>query len=1538
MDSSCTLVVIISVVLFPLTCVDAFFGMHSSCFYFITSNYHSRYLHNHCHQNGRNVSVKNQIHSSRSSTCVRHYSTYKSTEIESPSTFSKTEKPSCKIVLVAGFESFNRKLYENAVQQLSSSSPNEVQLQVFSDSEIRSGASIGVKGATEQDVTNPQFARAMKDADIFIGSLIFDYDDVMALEKLLPNVKGPRLLFECATELMTFNKVGSFSMAPSESTSNGRGTAALPGPPPAVKAILSKFSSGKEEDKINGYLKLLKVGPDLLKFVPGEKAGDLRTWLEAYRYWNQGGLMNASSMFQLLYRRTLSDYTAEDHDGGEDNATLIRKKKKREPLPKVEITPDIGLLHPLLQDRISRTDNMNNDKKRYFTNPKEYVAWRESDSLRKRYSAQSMNHTFHLASNDAPRVAILLYRKHVITNQPYIYELISQMEQNGIFPIPIFINGVEAHTIVRDLLTSDSEMRGVKNGEIVRDSTFQNTKAVRVDAIVNTVGFPLVGGPAGSVEAGRNVEVAERLLSDMNVPYFVASPLLLQSIDQWKKNGVLGLQSVVLYSLPELDGAIDTVVLGGLNGDEIQLIPERVTKLTQRVEGWVKLRRTKKSEKSVAVMVYGFPPNVGAVGTAALLDVPRSLENLLRRLDADGYDTGEFSIDSHACGESLIAALSILNEDSVISAGAERMQQAVDDRIIRAIKGDSTVAATLAKPGGGLGGAKVRAFNVNNDQLENVMGKYMFAKVKRAWPEKDGRCPGIAYNGDMVVAGLEIGNVWIGVQPLLGVEGDPMRLLFERDLTPHFQYCATYEFMRRDIEEGGIGSQAVIHLGMHGTVEWLPGQPLGNDRESWSDELVGNLPNIYIYAANNPSESILAKRRGYGTLVSYNVPPYGRAGLYLELANLRDLVSEYRTLTEIDVNHDLINATEENNREDLRSTIWSSCQRCGMNNDVPLLAIEGDTGSIVTDPDLPPGLSNKVFNSWILLLSEYMTELQDRLFSSGLHTLGSKPSDKDLLSYLEAYFGDKMDEKACLDTIVRWRSTKKNETSNDIWKQLQNFVTGITTNVAEASEIDDEMEEVKTSENDHTVAEAREIISLLERNTEELDGVMIALDGGYVPPRPGGDLLRDGTAVLPTGRNIHALDPYRMPSAGACARGQRIADETIKQHLAVNRGQYPETVAVTLWGLDAIKTRGESIAIILGLIGAKAVKEGTGRVVRYDLVPLEELKRPRIDVLASLSGIFRDSFANVVDQLDDMFERCAVANEPESMNFVKKHANELKNNGVAERSAARLFSNPPGDYGSMVNEMVGSSEWSDEESLGEIWTGRNSFSYGRNEGDGGNLSGRSSPLVLEKLLSTTERIVQEIDSVEYGLTDIQEYYANTGALKKAAENRKPADPKTNLKKPVAVSVVEAFGSRSQSGGDSNEKNLLRDLEDVLRLEYRSKLLNPKWRDAMLSQGSGGAYEVSQRMTAMIGWSATTGEVDNFVFDQAAERYALDGEVARKLQEINPEAFKNIVRRLLEAEGRGMWKTDDETLTKLNDLYSDADDLVEQIGSSISVSK
>lgn len=595
----------------------------------------------------------------------------------------------------------------------------------------------------------------------------------------------------------------------------------------------------------------------------------------------------------------------------------------------------------------------------------------------------------------------------------------------------------------------------------------------------------------------------------------------------------------------------------------------------------------------------------------------------------------------------------------------------------------------------------------------------------------------------------------------------------------------------------------------------------------------------------------------------------------------------------------------------------------GLEKDCPLpegamAAIEAAGGVVEGEKAMEAGAAymakEGLLEGYCERLKVYLAELEQRLFSSGLHVLGSAPSDEAVRAYLTAYFEDgswQQGDKSSTDATTEVVSSSADSLDMPFPESVLSL---ILEGKAEADVLmfrDDPAIPKQGTENfdnyQSAVREAINIRSLLMRNTEELDGVLRALNGEFVPPAPGGDLLRDGSGVLPTGRNIHALDPYRLPSKVAMSRGRAAAQLTLEMHKRDNAGQLPETVAVNLWGLEAIKTRGESVAIVLALIGAEPVMEATGRVVRYELIPLDKLGRPRVDVLASLSGIFRDSFANVVELLDDLFVRAAQADEPPEMNYIRKHYLELQAEGESvEASTARIFSNPPGEFGSMVNERVSDGSWEDEGELGETWASRNSFSFGRN---GRGVERRKT---LDALMKTTSQVVQCIDSVEYGLTDIQEYYANTGAMVRAMDDIQGGAGK------VQATVVEGFAREARP----------KKLNDVLRLEYRSKLLNPKWAEEMVSQGSGGAFEVSQRMTAMIGWGATTKFQEQWVFDQSAETYALDPDMAKKLMDANPEAFKNIVGRLLEANNRGMWDASDDMLSQLQDLYQDIDDAIE----------
>lgn len=1213
-----------------------------------------------------------------------------------------------RIVLIAGFESFNANLYRQAAQ-IATSRCRELEVRVFSDRDL---------------TTSPkEVESALKQAQVFFASLIFDYDRVIWLRERVQNIPI-RLVFESALELMSLTQLGKFAIGDRPS-----------GMPKPIKFILDKFSKGKEEDRLAGYISFLKTGPKLLKFIPAQKVQDLRNWLIIYGYWNAGGTENVAAMCWTIAEKYLGLKVGE--------------------IPEAIETPNMGLLHP--------------DYQGYFTSPRAYLDWYQN---RKK-------------TEESPVIGVLLYRKHVITKQPYISQLIRHFEGEGFIPLPIFINGVEGHVAVRDWLTTSYEQKQIKEGN--KEILSLTKEAVEVEAIVSTIGFPLVGGPAGSMEAGRQIEVAQKILTAKNVPYIVAAPLLIQDIHSWTRQGIGGLQSVVLYALPELDGAIDTVPLGGLVGEDIYLVPERLKRLTGRIKNWIKLKRTPPSERKIAIILYGFPPGYGATGTAALLNVPNSLIKLLKALQQQSYIIENLPED----GEEIIRQIKTADEQNP------------------AISPTTTVSVPT---------------------LEKWLGYLLTNRIEKQWKSLTGT--GIKTYGDRLqIGGVQLGNIWLGVQPPLGVSGDPMRLMFEKDLTPHPQYAAFYKWLQNEFK-----ADAVIHFGMHGTVEWLPGSPLGNTGYSWSDILLGNLPNLYIYAANNPSESMLAKRRGYGVLISHNVPPYGRAGLYKELIALRDLISEYRE--------------DPEKNYALRDAICQKIVDTGLDADCKFE--DGIKLGIEFNVENAKLFSKGSINKYFFKIYEYLQVVEQRLFSSGLHTLGEAPDEEKMNSYIEAYFGEDV-------------SRKDAETQRE---------------------------------------EEEKIRSLLSQNTDELTNILRGLNGEYIPAAPGGDLLRDGAGVLPTGRNIHALDPYRMPSPAAYERGREIGRKIIAQHLE-EKGNYPETVAVMLWGLDAIKTKGESLGILLELVGAEPVKEGTGRIVRYELKSLAEVGHPRIDVLANLSGIFRDSFVNIIELLDDLFVRAAQAEESEEQNFIRKHALALQAQGI-ENSSARLFSNPAGDFGSLVNDRVVDGNWESTQELADTWQKRNAFSYGRKD------KGKARSEVLSQLLQKCDRIVQEIDSVEYGLTDIQEYYGNTGGLKLAAEKQSG--------KKVNASFVESFSKDTTP----------RKLEDLLRLEYRTKLLNPKWAESMANQGSGGAYEISQRMTALIGWGGTAKFTDDWVYNQAADTYALDSEMAAKLRKANPEAFRNIIGRMLEAHGRGFWQASEEKLQQLRELYDLTDEELEGV--------
>ncbi|MBP1467991.1 magnesium chelatase subunit H [Candidatus Chloroploca sp. M-50] len=1203
--------------------------------------------------------------------------------------------------------------------------------------------------------------------------------------------------FEGVPEVMRLTKVGNYAMG-------GKGGGG--GMPKPVQNVARLLVGNREEDAFYGYVKLQKITSKLVNFLPGKRLTDFRNWTNVTTYWNTRNVANTASMFKLILRE------------------YCNMPKLQVP-PPVQV-PDMGFAHP--------------DAPKYFAKPDEYEKWERE--RRKRSNGGKKG------AEPLGTVAVLSFRSHILGGTHYHNDVVRALEAANLRVLPIFVQGIEGHVVVREWLGR-----------------------MHVDAVINTMGFPLVGGPAGSTKAGLTVAVARELLSKLDVPYIVSSPLFVQDEENWREHGVGPIQATMMYALPEMDGAIAPVVLGGMRGSEIGTVPDRLNRLGEQTSGYVRLRKTPNRDKKVALVVYNYPPGQGNVATAALLDVPSSLIALLDRMRAAGYTVGDYPRDPVQFARCL----------------------------------EATLRADM--PELPPGHPPLNLPTVNNEAFYRWIRPQDQERINSRW----GSFPGdIAPAGrDRVrLGGMHIGNVYVGIQPMIGMPGDPMRLLFDRENTPHHQYALFYKYLSEE-----FGAHALVHVGMHGTSEWMPGVQLGMTEHCWPDVLLGTLPNFYVYPINNPAEANIAKRRGYATIIGHAIPPYGRAGLYKELQALKDLLDEQRSRGE---------------RGEVEAETGEHPAMLAIQQKIELLNLDVELAQL---PD-------ESFSAFVSRAYAYLRELENTLITDSLHVMGSAPPPDQQLTLIAEALKIPRDGNMGLGDLAL-TAVGNGPDSNGVVSSFGDY-TGMLASArrgdVHALALRDRIEAgchafvrraILDGENPDSAWRAifgltevvpwsmalnplaehgRAMLAALRDNTQELDYLLHGLDGKYIPAAPGGDLIRDGMAVLPTGRNIHSLDPFRVPSDSAYERGVRIAESLIAAHVA-EQGEYPETIAQVLWGLDAIKTKGESIGIVLGLMGARPVKDGQGKIGRYSLIPLEELGRPRIDVLMTASGIFRDTFAGTIDILDRLVREAAVADEPEDQNFIRKHVNAMLAEGkTLEAATARIFTQAEGTYGTDVDEAIDGSAWEDRQELEELFIKRNAFAFG------GDKAGGAQPEVLRSLLGTVGRVAQEIDSVEYGLTDMQHYYGYSGALKAAAERATGQH--------VPLNYVESYTAETK----------IQNLDQVLRVEYRTKLLNPKWYEGMLKHGHNGAAEIAHRFTYMLGWSATTEAVDNWVYDEAASTFVLDDAMRQRLEAANPEATRNAVGRLLEANTRGMWQTDDETLDRLRELYADLEDRLEGV--------
>ncbi|MCA3442171.1 MAG: magnesium chelatase subunit H [Rhodobacter sp.] len=1065
-------------------------------------------------------------------------------------------------------------------------------------------------------------------------------------------------------------------------------------PASAAMQLLKSLRGSRAPSAASGekQMKMLRRLPKILRFLPG-KAQDLRAWFLSMQYWLGGSDDNIEQMLRFLVSRYAT---------GRNWA----KAAVKAPVD----YPDVGLYHPALPGRITT---------------------RAADLPR--------------PAGARATVGILLLRSYVLADDRAHYDaVIAAFEAQGLAVVPAFAGGLD--------------------GRPAMEAFFRSPQGPKIDALVSLTGFSLVGGPAYN-----DSPAAVAALDALDVPYVAAHPLEFQTLAQWAASGGgLGpVETTMLIALPEIDGATNPTVFAGRHGSEactgcarrctgasdvraMAPCPERIGALADKVARLASLRRSRVADRKVAIVLYGFPPNAGAVGTAAYLSVFESLHNMLQAMAAEGYD-----VTPPATVDGLRAA--------VLQGNAARFGQPAN--VAAHVGADDIVARTP-----------------------------WLAEVEAAWGPAPGR---IQSDGRGVfVLGAQFGKVMVGIQPVFGYEGDPMRLLFERGFAPTHAFTTFYRWLRED-----FGADALLHFGMHGALEFMPGKQAGLGPGCWPDRLIGGLPNIYLYAANNPSEATLAKRRSNAITVTHLTPPLAQAGLYKGLLELKDSLKRWR-------------ATDPEAAE--------------------LPELEGLIAEQAAAVDLggtaPAAL-------WIKLL-----ETEDALIPDGLHVLGRRPDAATMAGYLDILAGD---------------------------------------------------DAAKRADYAGKLAQDSEIPALLR-----------ALGGRFIAPVPGGDLIRSPD-ILPTGRNIHAFDPFRMPTEFALRDGAKQAQRLLEAHPVL-----PRSVALVLWGSDNIKSDGGPISQALALMGARPRFDSYGRLSGADLIPLAELGRPRIDVVMTLSGIFRDLLPLQTRMLAEAAFKAATADEPVSLNFIRAHAMAYaaQMDVDMETAALRVFSNAEGAYGSNVNTLVDSSAFGEEDELADAYEARKSFAYGRD--------GRAvkNAALLQKALKDVDIAYQNLESVELGVTSLDHYFDTLGGIARAVRRARGGTGET----PVYI------GDQTRGTGK------VRTLRDQIALESRSRTLNPKFYESMLRHGPEGVRQIEAHVTNTLGWSATTRAVDPWVYQRLSETFVLDEAMRRRLAELNPQASARMANRLLEASDRNYWQPDAATLAALQGAADELEDRLEGI--------
>ena len=1133
------------------------------------------------------------------------------------------------------------------------------------------------------------------------------------------------------------------------------------------------------------------------------------------------------------------------------------------------------------------------------------------------YPGASYEELLATFDSDEPTVAVWFYESHwTHENTRYVDAQVRAIEAQGANALPIFCEPAtdtdgqwSAEQVTEEWLIG-------ANGEPV------------VDAVCSSFMFSLSMDERGRSADDEGQSAEDVFLDKLGVPV-IQTVTTMRSRSRYDSSdtGVMGFELALSVALPEFDGNVITHPISGKERTEDTAdigsapkqhfpIEDRIDHVARLAVNWARLRHTPNEEKNVAVVLHNYPPSDDGIGTAFGLDSPESTVNLLAALDARGYQTGPTMPDS---GQSLVERL---------TAQLTLEDRWVAPEDVRELSVDTVSPSEYGEWFGAL----------DDDFCENVVEE---------WGEAPDR--------PFAIPGVEFGNVLVTVQPPRGFGMDPSKVYHDSDLQPPHDYVAFYRWLRNAYE-----ADAVVHLGTHGSLEWLPGKTVGLDGASAPDQLIDDVPNVYPYIVNNPGEGTQAKRRSYAAIVDYLTPVMANAGTYDDLADLEELADRYREAGMEDARTDDGEHLEHRIREVV--------------DDLDLAVELGIAGHIdeqadVRGPDeagstLAAGAvagDEVAIDTLVERVHEYLTDVKTTQIRKGLHTMGEPPEDDRLVDYLvaltrlenpgapslrESVAGvlgvdyDKLrnapgEYDDALGMTYAAAADHVHETSLELVETLAAHEFDVPESELEDgdSEVNmnllvvdiDPLGDARAVSGAHD--QLREALAYICEEAaprvagaaDEIPRTVDALNGEYVPPGGSGAPTRGGVDLLPTARNFYTLDPRKVPAKTAWDVGSEVAEGVLERHVdeesaaqsAASSGQrprdgeYPEEIGVVVWGTPTVRTRGETIAQVLALMGVEPVWSDAGRVEGVEPIPLEELDRPRIDVTTRVSGLFRDAFPAAASVVHDAVDAVVDLDEPHEMNYVKKHVEEETDDLVADgmdegdaqsAAKARVFTTRPGGYGAGTNKAVDEGNWEDRSDLADVYVQWGGYAMGSR----GKVT--DAHAAFERRLGSVEATVKIEDTAEQDEFDSSDWYAFHGGFISA------------------VSEIAGEEPASYVGDSSDPDNVdVYTNEEKVRKAMRARVLNPSWLESMAEHDYKGAGDLSTTVDVVLGWDATTGVVSDTLWADVAEKYALDEQRQAWLREVNPWALESITDTLLEAIDRGLWDADEEMTEQLQDV-------------------